>query len=58
MVGKSKYLKKFTDLHFRKTGVLLADDVALEYFEKLVALVGVVTSHVPAKKIIIPKYDL
>ncbi len=42
MVDKQKYLKRFKDLHEAKTGEVLSDDAALEYFEQLIALVEVV----------------
>lgn len=56
MVGKEKYLEEFKQLHFRKTGVHLSDEVVLDHFESLVALVEAITSHLPPKKVIIKNY--
>lgn len=52
MIDKKKYIEKLKVLHQKKTGVWLSDDVALEYFEKLVALVGTITSHITPKMVI------
>ena len=55
MVEKLQYLTKFKEIYERKYGVIISDDVALEYFENLVCLVGAITSHIDINKIILPK---
>lgn len=56
MVDKKKYIERFRQTYHSKTGVWLSDDLALEYFEKLVALVGIITSHTTPKMVITDKH--
>ncbi|MDB5244526.1 MAG: hypothetical protein JWN18_396 [Parcubacteria group bacterium] len=39
MVDKQLYLQRYKQMHRLKTGEDLSDDLALEYFEHLIALV-------------------
>jgi regulatory protein YycH of two-component signal transduction system YycFG len=55
MVEKQQYLTKFKQIYERKHGIVISDDIALEYFENLVCLVGAVTQHINLNKIILPK---
>lgn len=55
MVDKTKYVKRFKDLYKKKSGVSISDEMALEYFEKLIALVETVTGHVSINKLITQK---
>lgn len=52
MVDKAKYIERFKKLHELKNGKTLSDELAFEYFEKLVCLVGAVTSNLDINKII------
>jgi glutaredoxin 2 len=53
MVAKEKYIQQFKKLYKQKNGNEISDDLALEYFEKLVVLTGTITNHILLKKIII-----
>ena len=55
MVEKEKYIKRFKSLYEIKNGTTISDEMALEYFEKLVCLVSAVTSHLKASEVIHPK---
>lgn len=55
MVVKEKYIKRFKTLYEIKNGTTISDEMALEYFQKLICLVGVITSHVQASEVILPK---
>jgi hypothetical protein len=57
MVDKEPHLQRFKELYRRKNGRDIPDDLALEYFEKLITLVETITEHLPAKEIIIPRYE-
>lgn len=48
MVDKAKYIERFKEIYKNKNGKVLDDVKALEYFEKLIALVEAV--HVPISK--------
>jgi len=56
MVDKEPYLQRFKEIYKRKNGKDISDDLALEYFEKLITLVGTITEHLPAKEVIISRY--
>jgi len=43
MENKQRYIEEFKQIYFRKTGEKLSETLALEYFEKLVALVETLT---------------
>jgi len=51
MVDKSKYIKKFKEIYQKKTGKVLSDGEALEYFQQLVTLVDAICRPVPEDKI-------
>lgn len=55
MVEKEKYIKRFKVLYEIKNGTTISDEMALEYFQKLICLVGAVTSHIRASEVILPK---
>ncbi len=55
MVEKEKYIKRFKALYEIKNRTTISDEMALEYFEKLVCLVGSITSHLKADEVILPK---
>lgn len=55
MVEKAKYIESFKRLYEMKNGTTLSDELALEYFEKLVCLLGAVTSHLKASEILLSK---
>lgn len=54
-VEKTKYIERFKTLYEMKKGTTISDEMALEYFEKLVCLVGAVTGHLKVGEIILPK---
>ena len=54
MVDKVKYLERFKKLYEQKNHTTLSDELALEYFEKLVCLVGAVTSHIKPDEVRVP----
>ncbi|MFA6459327.1 MAG: hypothetical protein WCV79_02950 [Candidatus Paceibacterota bacterium] len=56
METKSEYIKQFKRLYRQKNYAELSDDLACEYFEKLIALVSAITGHLSPKDIIIPKH--
>lgn len=53
MVDKTKYIKRIQELYKTKTGIEISDDIAFEYFEKLVLLVSTITSHTNISKLIV-----
>jgi len=57
MVDKIAYLERYKQVRLRKTGVVVSDDLALEEFENLVALVEVITEHVGASHVELPLYE-
>ncbi len=42
MVEKNRYIERFKTLYEETTGSAISDDAALEYFEKLIALVDAI----------------
>jgi len=56
MVDKELYLQRFRELYRKKNGKDISDDLAMECFEKLISLVGAITSHTSPRKIIIHKH--
>jgi hypothetical protein len=46
MVDKSNYIKQFKELYEQKTGKKISDELAMEYFEKLVVLVDNIHSPI------------
>jgi len=55
LVDKTKYIQRVRKLYELKNKTTLSDELALEYFEKLVCLVSTITSHLNPKEVIIPK---
>lgn len=55
MVDRTKYIERLKKLYELKNKTTLPDELALEYFEKLICLVGTITSHVKARGVIVPK---
>lgn len=55
MVEKAKYIERFKKLYQLKNKKTLTDELAFEYFEKLVCLAGTITSHVPINRLIVQK---
>jgi hypothetical protein len=53
MAEKETYVQQFKELYRQKNGKEISDDLALEYFENLVALTETITGHLSLKKIII-----
>lgn len=56
MVDKTTYIEKLKEMYRQKTGVELSDALALEYFERLVSLISLVTEHIPADEVILPSH--
>jgi hypothetical protein len=48
MLDKKVYLAKFKEIYERKNNVVISDELALEYFEKLIVLVQ--ATYQPIKK--------
>lgn|GEM_PF-2159032 len=47
MNARAEYIKQFKELYRQKTGTVICDTEAVEYFEKLVALVGTIYRPIP-----------
>lgn len=56
MVDKAAYIERLKLLYREKSQHDISDDDAYECFERLVALVAAITSHVQLREITIPHY--